>query len=143
MSDELNPDFPIVDGDYHLTGGWHIVLPQPFNRRIEDGSLVLWTGELTFWFNVWNNERKASVNDCRISRRNNALRGQHGRMGATARDILSPQTLVDGDRRVYLAHDGVGSAAETTAPNVAGVRIAPLIAHISSCRLRVECRRVR
>lgn len=63
MSDELNPDFPVVEGDYPLTSGWRIALAQPFNRRIEDGSLVLWIPELTFWFNVWNNERQASAEE--------------------------------------------------------------------------------
>ena len=63
MSDQLNPDFPVVSGDYVMTKGWRISLGDQFNRRIEDGSLVLWKPELTFWINVWNNERGASPDE--------------------------------------------------------------------------------
>jgi hypothetical protein len=63
MSTELHPDFPVVTGDYAMTKGWSIVLPDAFNRRIEDGSLVLWRPELTFWINVWNSEGQASIDD--------------------------------------------------------------------------------
>ncbi len=56
MSTELHPDFPVVSGDYEMTKGWRLALPQAFNRRIEDGSLVLWRPELTFWINVWHGE---------------------------------------------------------------------------------------
>ena len=61
MNDELNPDFPVVTGDYLLTQGWRVQLPVPFNRRIEDGSLVLWRPDLTCWINIWHNDRQASV----------------------------------------------------------------------------------
>ncbi len=61
ITTELNPDFPVVVGHYQLTQGWHVELPQPFNRRIDDGSLVLWMPELTFWINIWHNDRQASV----------------------------------------------------------------------------------
>jgi hypothetical protein len=61
MSTDLNPDFPVVTGEYLLTKGWHVSLRDEFNRRIEDGSLVLWRPELTFWINAWNNEGQASV----------------------------------------------------------------------------------
>lgn len=63
MSDQLNPDFPVVSGDYVMTKGWRVSLEDEFNRRIEDGSLVLWKPELTFWINVWNNERRASPDE--------------------------------------------------------------------------------
>ena len=63
MSTDMHPDFPIVSGDYVLTRGWRIQLDQEFNRRIDDGSLVLWRPELTFWINVWNNEGRANVDD--------------------------------------------------------------------------------
>ena len=61
MSSELHPDFPVVTGDYVMTMGWHIKLGQQFNRRIDEGSLVLWRPELTFWINVWNNDGQVSV----------------------------------------------------------------------------------
>ena len=63
MSTELHPDYPLVTGDYQLTKGWRINLPQEFNRRIEEGSLVLWRPELTFWVNVWNNEGDVTVDE--------------------------------------------------------------------------------
>jgi hypothetical protein len=63
MSTELHPDFPVVTGNVVMTKGWRINLPEGFNRRIEDGSLVLWRPELTFWINVWNNDAKASVDE--------------------------------------------------------------------------------
>lgn len=63
MATNLHPDFPIVTGNVVLTKGWRITLPDEFNRRIEDGSLVLWQPELTFWINVWNNDGQASVEE--------------------------------------------------------------------------------
>ena len=63
MSTEMHPDFPVVTGDYVMTAGWRVNLRDDFNRRIEDGSLVLWRPELTFWINVWNNEGQVSVDE--------------------------------------------------------------------------------
>ncbi len=63
MTTDLHPDFPVVSGDYVMTKGWRIKLADDFNRRIEDGSLVLWKPELTFWINVWNSEGQASVDE--------------------------------------------------------------------------------
>lgn len=63
MSTEMDPDFPIVTGDYVMTKGWRVNLRGDFNRRIEEGSLVLWQPELTFWINVWNNEGQVSVDE--------------------------------------------------------------------------------
>ena len=62
-NDELNPDFPVVTGNYQLTAGWRVQLPLPFNRRIEDGSMVLWNPELTVWIDIWHNDRKAGVDE--------------------------------------------------------------------------------
>ena len=63
MASELHPDFPVVSGNYEMTKGWRLALPEDFNRRIEDGSLVLWRPELTFWFNVWHGDGQVSVDD--------------------------------------------------------------------------------
>lgn len=63
MSENLNPDFPVVTGAFPLTKSWHVHLPEQFNRRVDDGSLVLWGPDLTFWVTVWNNDLKLSVND--------------------------------------------------------------------------------
>ena len=63
MSTDLHPDFPVVSGDYAMSKGWRIELDQDFNRRIDEGSLVLWRPELTFWINIWNSDGKAAVDD--------------------------------------------------------------------------------
>jgi hypothetical protein len=57
----LHPDFPVVSGSYQMTDEWSATLPEGFNRRIEDGSLVLWRPELTFWINVWGTKDDASL----------------------------------------------------------------------------------
>jgi hypothetical protein len=57
----LNPDFPVVAGRYQMTREWSVTLPGRFNRRIEDGSLVLWRPGLTVWILVWGNNHAESV----------------------------------------------------------------------------------
>ena len=57
----MNPEFPVVSGELAMPNAWSLTLPVEFNRRIEDGSLVLWTDELTFWINVWNNDANLSM----------------------------------------------------------------------------------
>lgn len=52
----LHPDFPSVDGQYQMTRDWATTLPEKFNRRFEDGALVLWRPGLTAWINVWGND---------------------------------------------------------------------------------------
>lgn len=61
MSKNLHPDFPIVDGTYQLTREWSIALPFPHNRRIEDGSMVLWQPKMTSWISVWGNDNEESI----------------------------------------------------------------------------------
>jgi hypothetical protein len=53
----LHPEFPIVEGRYQMTPDWAVTLPQQFNRRIEDGSLVFWRPGITCWTIVWNNDK--------------------------------------------------------------------------------------
>ena len=60
-------DFPLVSGTYRMTSEWSIVLPQPFRRRIENGSRVLWRPGITAWINVWNNDNDES-REARLSR---------------------------------------------------------------------------
>jgi hypothetical protein len=50
----VHPDFPIVEGRYRLTAEWELDLPGKFNRRIEDGNMVIWRPGLTFWISVWD-----------------------------------------------------------------------------------------
>jgi hypothetical protein len=52
----LNPDFPVVEGLFRLTREWELELPGRFNRRMEEGSMVLWRPGLTFWIAVWGRE---------------------------------------------------------------------------------------
>lgn len=54
--DCLHPDFPVVTGDYQLTDTWAISLPLKFNRRFEDGQLVLWRPGITIYVIAWNND---------------------------------------------------------------------------------------
>ena len=63
MPASLNPDFPIVDGNYRLTDEWTLQLPAPCNRRIEDGDMVLWRPGLTAWIAVWHNDKGASIDE--------------------------------------------------------------------------------
>jgi hypothetical protein len=56
----LHPKFLVIEGDHPLTDGWMLTLPGRFNRRIEDHSLVIWRPGLTFWINVWGNDKKES-----------------------------------------------------------------------------------
>jgi hypothetical protein len=54
------PGFPLVEGGYALTAEWSIQLTEPFARRVEDGSLVLWRPGLTIWLAAWGNDRGQS-----------------------------------------------------------------------------------
>jgi hypothetical protein len=54
------PGFPLVEGRHALTKNWMIVLPEPYARRIEDGSLVLWRPGISLWINAWGNDRGES-----------------------------------------------------------------------------------
>ena len=50
------PKVPLVEGDYAVTGTWRIHLPNPFARRFDEGSLVLWRPGLTIRLAAWNND---------------------------------------------------------------------------------------
>jgi hypothetical protein len=54
------PGFPLVEGDHALSRTWSIHLPEPFARRLEEKSLVLWRPGLTMWLTAWNNDRGES-----------------------------------------------------------------------------------
>ena len=53
----LHPGFPVLEGYQQISSSWAITLPCRFNRRIEDGSLVLWRPGTTIWLNVYGNDR--------------------------------------------------------------------------------------
>jgi hypothetical protein len=56
-ADTLHPKFPVIEGHYQMTKQWSITLPEKFNRRIEDGNLVIWRPGFTMWINVWGNDK--------------------------------------------------------------------------------------
>lgn len=60
-ADCLHPDFPVVTGKYQLTSTWSVDLPLKFNRRIEDGSLILWRPGITVYLIAWGNDHNESV----------------------------------------------------------------------------------
>jgi hypothetical protein len=57
----LNPNYPVVEGPHQITDDWSIVLPRPFNRRIEDGELCIWRPGFTVWVVAWNNDDDESA----------------------------------------------------------------------------------
>jgi hypothetical protein len=59
----LNPKFPIVQDKYQMTKDWSISLPEKFNRRMDDGDLVLWRHGFTVWVTCWNNNHGESKED--------------------------------------------------------------------------------
>src|SRR5262245_61687822 len=75
----LNPDYPIVSGEYRLTSEWSLRLPGSFNRRFEDGQLVLWRPGFTIWCIIWNNDHGESTHIRLASLRDN--------IAAAAREI--------------------------------------------------------
>lgn len=54
------PGYRLVEGRHRLTQDWSLVLPAPFARRIQAGSLVLWRPGLTLWIDAWKNDREES-----------------------------------------------------------------------------------
>jgi hypothetical protein len=56
----LHPEFPVIEGRYQMTPDWAVTLPQPFNQRFEDDSLVFWRPGITVWTIVWGNDKNES-----------------------------------------------------------------------------------
>ena len=59
----LHPDFPVVEDEYKLTETWAVTLPGKFNRRFEDGDLIIWRPGLTIYVVIWNNDENESIAD--------------------------------------------------------------------------------
>jgi type II secretory pathway pseudopilin PulG len=59
----LNPDFPVVEGKYQMTEEWSITLPGKFNRRVEDGGLVVWRPGFTIRVSALNSDQNQSTED--------------------------------------------------------------------------------
>ncbi len=60
----LHPDFPVIESHYQMTREWSLTLPGKFNRRTEDGDLVIWRPGFTIWAAVWNNVDDKSREEC-------------------------------------------------------------------------------
>lgn len=56
----LHPHFPVVEGKYQMTKKWSVTLPGRFNRRVEDGDLVIWRPGFTIWVSALNNDKNES-----------------------------------------------------------------------------------
>lgn len=98
-SNNLHPNFPIVSGQYQLTSTWSVSLPLKFNRRIEEGSLILWRPKLTLYFNVWNNNHNESI-DTRLAQLKQDI--------STEAFELSEQSTISHHRLSYqLLEDGI------------------------------------
>lgn len=62
----LNPDFPWIEGRFDMTADCSIALPEPMNRRFQDGQLVLWRPGLTAWITVWDNDEEPQSRLARV-----------------------------------------------------------------------------
>ena len=86
----LHPEFPVVQGRYQMTSDWAVTLPQQFNRRVEDGSLVFWRSGITVWVIVWGNDKEESQEE-----RLEWLRGD------TSPDAFDDESATNGDITRY------------------------------------------
>jgi len=86
----LHPKFPVVEGRYQMTRDWAVTLPQAFNRRVEDGSLVFWRPGITAWTIAWNNDKRETQQE----------RLEWLRRDASP-DAFDVQTITDGDVTRY------------------------------------------
>lgn len=62
-STTLNPNFPVVDGQIQVDKRWSVKISRKSNRRIEDGSLVIWRPGFTIWIDVVNHNGKQSARE--------------------------------------------------------------------------------
>jgi hypothetical protein len=52
----LDPKFPVVSGKVQLNNEWSVHLPSEFNKRTEEGSMVLWKPQFTIWLFFYDND---------------------------------------------------------------------------------------
>ncbi len=57
----MHPDYPIMTGTKQISEDWQLTLNSEFNRRVEDGSLVLWKPKFTMWINIWGNDHNTTI----------------------------------------------------------------------------------
>ena len=112
----LHPDYPIVTGNYQMTDEWSVALPEEFNRRIEDGSLVLWRPALTFWITIWGNDKGTSEEKRLAS------------ILETASDLRNEQQIERTEKLVLLTYelpDEDPSRPQSSYNSISGYVIAP------------------
>jgi len=109
--DCLHPEFPVVTGDYPLSDRWQISLPLKFNRRLEDGSLILWRPGITIYLIAWGNDDGESIgvrlNDLKSGISREAFEPKLGQSGVTQQ--FSYRLIEDGVQAIYgfaVADDG-------------------------------------
>lgn len=58
----LDPEFPVIEGEYQITKEWSVTLPGKFNRRGEEGTLgtVIWRPGFTIRLSVMDNVKNES-----------------------------------------------------------------------------------
>ena len=85
---KLHPDYPVVDGTYQMTMNWSVDLPSQFNRRTEDGSLVIWRPGFTIWVESYANDN-GRPSDARLEElRADSSPERYDEMTETDDDIL-------------------------------------------------------
>ena len=96
---DRQPGLTVVRGPCQLTEGWSVDLPEKFNRRSEDDSIVIWRHGLTLWFSVGDDDRTQSKEE--------RLAGIEGRISANAfgKDEVSDERLT---RLCYRLNEGSG-----------------------------------
>ena len=60
---EVVSRFPIVEGEYRLTETWSATLPEKFQSRMKDRTLVLWRDGLTIYVVGWGNEKNETATE--------------------------------------------------------------------------------
>lgn len=90
------PGYPLVSGDFAITDEYRVVLPDPFTRRVDGGSLVLWRPGITLWIDAFGNDHEATR-----STRAAEIRGD---VSAAARDVQEA-VLADATYLRYRLHE--------------------------------------
>ena len=72
-------------------------------------------------FDLLGDLAQSAVDRGGILGREDALTGEHRGVGAAGGDILAPQSLVDRDRGIYLAHHRGRAARKPPAPHLIGI----------------------
>jgi hypothetical protein len=99
----LHPDFPVISGVYQMTSDWSVDLPGEFNRRIEEGSLVIWRPGITLWIAVWDNPQDTTPQELLAELRDDIGPGAYDIVSESSRGIERLRYRLEetsGDKRV-------------------------------------------